>query len=164
MSLSGKFLHWHAEHGAKSKSYQELVERLQENGNTTLSRLLRASDSSFNRKRVVHVIGIERWSAHRMRTLLGEPLVMDEYDGYAPSAELPMAELATAFKETRATTIALLREFEAKGIALSQTAKHNELGDLSAGGWVVYISAHTGRETIGLTSNRHTKAQKAVES
>jgi hypothetical protein len=164
MSLNGIFLRWFAERGAKDKTYQELIQLLQENESTTLARLLNASDMGVNRKRAAHVIGIERWSAHRMRTLLGEPLVMDEYDGYAPSAELNMERLAGEFKVTRASTIALVRELEAKGIALSQTAKHNELGDLSAGGWIVYVSSHTGRETIALIPTLHHKTDKAVQS
>jgi hypothetical protein len=163
MSLAGLFLRWHSEWGAKGKSYQEILQRLQENESATLSRLLNAGDSSSNHKRVAHVIGIERWSAHRMRTLLGEPLVMDEYDGYAPSTDLSMEKLTAEFKETRTATIALVRELEAKGIALSQTAKHNELGDLSAGGWVVYISSHTGRETLALSPSLHSKANKATQ-
>jgi hypothetical protein len=164
MSLEGIVLRLHSEWSAKGKSYDELLQRLQKNERTTYERLLNAAELTWNRVRTCHVIGIERWGTHRLRTLLGEPLILDEYDGYAPSEELSMAKLATEFKRTRAATNALVRELQHKGISLSQTAKHNELGDLSVGGWLVYISSHTGRETLSLLPRLHGKANQAIES
>jgi hypothetical protein len=164
MFLRGIALRLHAEWEAKGKSYEELLQRLQKNERTTHERLLNAAELTWNRVRASHVIGIERWGAHRLRTLLGEPLILDEYDGYAPSEEMSMEKLAAEFKRTRAATKALVRELQHKGISLSQTAKHNELGDLSAGGWLVYLSSHTGRETLSLLPRLHGRANQAIES
>src|SRR5688500_2999838 len=107
MSLFGTLSRWFYELAVRGKSYDDLVQKLQKTEATVYSRLENASDSSINRARAVHVIGIERWSAHRLRVLLGEPLILDEYDGYAPSDHFSMEELASAFKQTRAATIAL---------------------------------------------------------
>lgn len=158
MSLTGIFLRSHAEWSAKGESYEELLQRLRKNEATTLARLRGIPDVERNRGVARHVIGIERWGAQRLRTLLGEPLVMDEYDGYAPSNDLSIAELTSEFQETRSATIALVDELRRQGIAPSATVKHNELGDLSVGGWIVYISSHTSRETLVLLQRKEGKA------
>jgi hypothetical protein len=82
---------------------------------------------------------------------LGEPLVMDEYDGYAPSTDLTTSELAAEFTRTRAVTKAIVKELQENGVSLSKTAKHNELGDISARAWIAYITNHTDRESRVLT-------------
>ena len=89
---------------------------------------------------------------------------MDEYDGYAPSEHLSMEELAAEFKQTRATTTALVHELQGRGIPLSAKVKHNEAGDLSLGGWLFYIENHTGRETAILTPGSGKKARQAASS
>lgn len=150
MSLSSRLLRWYYERAARNQGYADHIQRLQNNEAVTHARMSNAFNIAFNRARAAHVIGIERWASHRLRVLLGEPLVMDEYDGYAPSVQLSMAELAREFKETRAATLALVHELQEKGIDLSRTVKHNEVGDLSAGGWLFYIENHTGRETVAL--------------
>jgi len=43
------------------------------------------------------VIGIERWGQRRLRMLLGEPPVSDEYDSYRPGEDLSMPALRDAF-------------------------------------------------------------------
>jgi hypothetical protein len=164
MSLNGILSRWFYEWAARDKSYEELVQKLHKNEAATYSRMMNANEISFNRARAAHVIGIERWSAQRLRVLLGEPLVIDEYDGYAPSDQLSMAELAKEFKQTRAATIALVRELQNKGVDLSCTVIHNDVGDLSAGGWLFYIENHTGRETLALIPRLFNKTKHAVES
>jgi hypothetical protein len=164
MSLKGSLQRIYVEWSAKGDSYEALLQRLRKNESTTLPRLLNATEAAWNREHASHVIGIERWGAQRLRTLLGEPLVMDEYDGYAPSTDLNMAELAAEFKSTRAATLALVNELQSKGISLTKTAKHNELGDLSLGGWLAYISSHTARETLFTARHRQSKANHTTES
>ncbi|MCC6456694.1 MAG: DinB family protein [Caldilineaceae bacterium] len=164
MSLKGSLQRLYVEWSAKGDSYEELVQRLRKNESTTHARLLNATEAAWNRERASHVIGIERWGAQRLRTLLGEPLVMDEYDGYAPSTDLSMAELAAEFKSTRAATLALVNELERKGISLAKIAKHNELGDLSLGGWLAYISSHTARETLAVAQRRQNKTSQTTET
>ncbi len=125
--------------------------------------MVNANESDWNHTRAVHVIGIERWGAHRLRVPLGEPLVMDEYDGYAPNDQLSMVELAAEFQQTRAATIAVVRELQNKGIPLSQTVRHNEVGDLSVRGWIFYLENHMGRETTLLTQRKRDKANQVTE-
>ena len=151
------------EWAAKGKSYEYFLKKLDENEATVYARLVNAADFAFFRQRAVHVIGIECWGAHRLRVLLGEPLVIDEYDGYAPSEQLSMADLAQEFRQTRAATIALVHELQRKGVALTQTVKHNEVGDLSLGGWIFYLENHMWRETAFFTQDR-AKDKQPVQS
>jgi hypothetical protein len=164
MSLTGLVFRWFYETAARGKSYDDLLQKLERNEAVTHKRMLNGSSIAFNRERSAHVIGIERWAAHRLRVLLGEPLVIDEYDGYAPSKELSMEELAGEFLQTRAETKALVRELQQRGIPITQTVKHNEVGDLSAGGWLFYIENHTGRETSFLMQRRQKPEQDTVRS
>lgn len=150
MSLLGPIFNFFYETAAKGKSYEHFLQKFDENEDRVYRRMVNAKDSSFSRKRAVHVIGIERWGTHRLRVLLGEPLVIDEYDGYAPSENLSIQELAEEFKQTRAETVALVHELQKRGIPLSQTVKHNEAGDLSTGAWLFYLENHIGRETTVL--------------
>jgi hypothetical protein len=163
-SLNKLFTRPYIEWGARGKSYSDLLQRLQDNETATYKRFANATDVELNRSRASHIIGIERWSAHRMRTLLGEPLVIDEYDGYRPGDDLSMDELAEAYRQTRAATYALIRELQVKGVALSQRVWHNELGDISLGAWIVYISSHAGRETLALLQHLPGKVDRVHES
>jgi hypothetical protein len=147
MSFFGTMLRSASERDAQGDSYGDLLERLDKNEAESLPRFENAEDTVVNRARARHIIGIERWGQSRLRTLLGEPLVMDEYDGYQPSPDLTTTELAIEFQRTRAATKAIIQELQEKGVSLSQTAKHNELGDISARAWIAYISNHTGRES-----------------
>ena len=164
MSLSGTAFRLFYEWAAKGRSYEDFLRKLQKNETTVHGRLVNARDSAWNRTRAVHVIGIERWGTRRLRVLLGEPLIMDEYDGYAPSAQLSMVELAQEFKQTRAATLAVVHELQNKGIAISQTVKHNEVGDLSAGGWIFYLENHIGRETYLLMQGNKDKAKQVTQA
>jgi len=162
MGLRVSLLHWYYERAAKGKCYDEWLQRLQTNEATVYDRLVNATELSSNRKTVIHVIGIERWSTHRLRVLLGEPLIIDEYDGYAPSPQTSMEELASQFKATRAVTKSVVRELQSKGIPLTQEVIHNEVGEMSAGAWFFYIENHIGRETV-LLVQRLWHRQKTAE-
>jgi hypothetical protein len=145
--LQGKFLGFIAEQGAKGKDYDALAAQLEQGRRIAAGRFAAASDSGKNRHQAGHIIGIERWGQRRLRTLLGEPLVMDEYDAYRPGPQASMAELAVLFDETRSETITVLSELQHAAIALTMTAPHNDAGDLSVGGWIVYLSQHATRES-----------------
>jgi hypothetical protein len=148
MSLIDDMTRGFYERKAKNESYADLQERLHRNELAVYKRMMNATDFAHNHKTSAHVIGIERWGAHRLRVLLGEPLIVDEYDGYAPSAELSMPALAEEFKQTREATIALVSELQSKGVALTETVLQNDLGDMSLRAWIFYIENHTGRETL----------------
>jgi hypothetical protein len=147
MDWNAPFMHWFYERIAKGKSYEEMIQRLQRNETTIAARMTKAKETSYNRKQTIHVIGIERWSCHRLHVLLGEPLVMDEYDGYAPSAESTMTELVPQFKQTRAATITLAHELQDKEVPITAKVIHNGVGELTVGAWLFYIENHTGRDT-----------------
>lgn len=152
------------ERAAKNQNYDELLQRLQRNKQAVYSRMINATEFFYNRKSSIHVIGIERWSAHRLRVLLGEPLVIDEYDGYAPSDQLTMPEIAKEFQQTREATIALVKELQSKGIALTQTVRHNDLDEMSLRAWLFYIENHTGRETLMMVQRLTDRVQVNAES
>jgi hypothetical protein len=150
MDPIGKLLGFFAERGAKGKDYDALATRLEDEGKIVAAKMAEVADTPHNRHQAGHMIGIERWGQSRLRTLLGEPLVMDEYDGYRPNQEESMAALTQLFITTRAGTIALLRSLQQAGIPLTKQAPHNQLGPLSVGGWVVYLTQHATRERIVL--------------
>lgn len=147
MTIAGRILRFMAERSAKGRGYAELAETLESGKTTVQKRLQRATDNERNRNTASHVIGIERWGVHRLQSLLGLPLVMDEYDGYRPGKERSMAELADDFVQTRQDLLSLLRTLEDRKIALSQTTPHNEIGPLSAGAWIAYLNSHANRES-----------------
>lgn len=165
MSLIGFFFRTFYETAAKKHSYESLLQQLEENKQKVYERMSNARPSTFNRSRAAHVIGIERWGIQRLRVLLGEPLVIDEYDGYAPSEQLTMEQFAEAFMKTRAETMNVVRELQRRGVALTQTVKHNEVGDLSARGWIFYLENHMGRETMLLApQGSQNKEKPATQS
>ena len=88
---------------------------------------------------------IERWSARRLRTALGDTMTADEYDGYRPSTGMDMAALAEAFAAAREETIALAER--AADLPESVVVRHNDLGELNVKGWLVYIENHATRES-----------------
>lgn len=145
MSISGTLQRILIERTAARHTPGELLERLDRTGAVISERLGAAADTPGNRATAAHVIGIERWGQRRLRVALGEPLVRDEYDAYRPSEELDMAALAALFAETRQQTVALASL--AAQLPESVTAPHNDLGDLSVAGWLVYLEGHAERET-----------------
>lgn len=95
-----------------------------------------------------HVIGIERWCQSRLRVFLGEPLRMDEYDGYRPGPELQdMSALAEAFAQARTESVALLDEILAAGVDEETRVPHNDFGPLSLRRWVGYLHMHANFES-----------------
>lgn len=147
MSIFGTAQRYWMEWRANGKSYAELARSLQAGGEVVTRRFQTGSDSTANRKTASHIVGIERWGQQRLRSLLGEPLVMDEYDGYRPGPDCTLRELAAEFPETRRATLALLHTLEERNIALTQTVPHNESGLMSVGAWFVYFENHAGRES-----------------
>jgi hypothetical protein len=150
MSLIGKLLHFYMERSAAKSSLDELQTRLQLAGVRLVSRMEKGADTPADRERARHVIGMERWSQHRLRSLLGEPLVMDEYDGYRPQPDLPLITLGGEFSAARVQTLALIQELRKAGGVEGKTVPHNDMGDLSVRGWLVYLNAHSTRELQGI--------------
>ena len=107
-SITGKlFRVLMVDRSAKNKSLDVLQGQLSESKQTILSKIGVAADNETNREQLSHVIGIERWGQNRLKVLLGEPLKMDEYEGYRPQGMKSLAELAEEFSRTRQATLAL---------------------------------------------------------
>ena len=106
-----------------------------------------AIDNPRNRELMAHVIGMERWGQSRLRTLLDEPLVLEEYDGYRPADSLDMPALGETFESARQHTLALVEELQNAGIPLTKTALHNQMGKMSLAGWLFYLNMHATMES-----------------
>jgi hypothetical protein len=150
MSLIGKLLHFVMERSAGKTNLDELQTKLQTASAGLASQMEKGADTPDNRQRASHVIGIERWSQRRLRTLLGEPLVMDEYDSYRPSPDLTLKALGAEFTAARQQTLALIQELRQANCVEGKTVPHNEIGNLSVLGWLVYINSHAAREAQGI--------------
>ena len=88
---------------------------------------------------------MERWGQSRLRVALGQPLVLDEYDGYRPTMGQSWNELQDAFTATREQTILLAEQFASAELG-ETTVRHNEFGDLSILQWLVYLRTHANTE------------------
>ncbi len=131
---------------ARTMSLSEMAQKMEETGQTLAQDLASASDIHANYEVLAHIIGIEHWGQRRLRVLLGEPPLTDEYDSYRPSVALFWDDLRKAFTETRAETVKLARDLEAAGVDESDAVAHNELGILTALGWLRYLDMHANLE------------------
>ena len=125
----------------------EFPARLETGGQDILQRLKTADATDQNRRQLRHIIGIERWGQRRLRVLLGEPLVMDEYDEYRPSHDQSWQELQQDFKETRNQTVYLAHQLEDDGIRPEVKVPHNQHGDFNVRQWLYYLLGHADMES-----------------
>jgi len=145
MSFVGRIIHFVIEYRSRGLSYAQACQDLQSGGEKIDALLRQAEDTPANRSQAGHVIGMERWGIQRLSCLLnGTPPLMDEYDSHRPAQELPMPALADAFKETRATTLALAARLEPLA---DQKVAHNNIGDLSVKTWLAYLNTHANTES-----------------
>jgi len=70
--------------------------------------------------------------------------LQDEYDGYRPAPGLDWPGLQAEFQSTRRETLALARQLEQAGA--EARVHHNEMGELSARGWLYYLNMHADME------------------
>lgn len=134
------------ERPGKRKDYEEWAQALQVSGQKIQSKLAMLPASAENRRILRHIIGIERWGQSRLRVLLGYPLVIDEYDGYRPPRDMPWEELRDEFAATRGETIDLARRLAWSPVTFD-TVPHNDVGPLTARGWLAYLDGHAKRES-----------------
>lgn len=135
-----------AEWQARGRSSEAFAAALERSGTNITARFEGAKDTPGNREAVNHITGLERWGGRRLRVALGEPLVMDSYRAYRLPEESDIKTLARAFVDTRRTTVALALELGRIDPNLRTSVRHNDLGELSVGGWLAYLEAHAGRE------------------
>ncbi len=147
MSIVGKVLAALVEMQGRRAPVSEWGARLANSAEAVAGRLATAPDTAKNRDLAAHIIGIERWGQRRLRMLLGEPPIRDEYDRYRPDAEQNLAALADVFRQTRAETVRVIAELEAAGCVPTTTAPHNDLGNVSIRGWLSYLDGHAAMES-----------------
>jgi hypothetical protein len=138
---------WFIERPANKRTVAELISRLERSSGPIIERATTVTDTPANRKQLRHIIGIERWGQRRLRAFLGEPPPHDEYDGYQPADSLTLAELTSAFQQTRQETLALARQAEAAGVPPTAKVAHNAAGDFSLRAWLGYLNSHAEMES-----------------
>lgn len=129
---------------AEQRDMALLTEGLRQSAEKIYHKVKAAEPNSHNHQIFTHIIGIERWGQNRLKVALGEPLVMDEYNGYRPARERAWDALIDDFVKTRQETIAI-----AKQIARTSSPPlipHNTLGDLSVEAWLMYLQLHADGE------------------
>ena len=151
--IIGAILRPITERQAGQRSFAELAEALEDSGEKLRARLASVPDTPANREALNHIIGIERWGQRRLRVGLGEPFVSDGYRGYRLPENTALDDLRRAFAETRQQTVALARALAAAGGDPARKVRHNDLGELSLRGWLVYLAAHASREGLRLRGN-----------
>jgi len=141
--IAGLFI----ERPAKKRTFEQFVSSLNEVGKTVTERIAKGDETEANSKLIRHIIGIERWGQRRLKVALGEPLLLDEYDGYQPEAGMKVKKLQEVFQTTRHETIYLAQQFATRAIDPNTTVKHNNFGELTLRGWLQYLQGHAKRES-----------------
>jgi hypothetical protein len=146
VSFVGSLIRMFVERKASKTSLDEIRKGIETSGKDIAARIAGAVDSPANRMQAGHVIGMERWALQRLRSALSPatPPVMDEYDGYRPSADLSMDVLAGEFSTARADTLVLLEDLRD---LQDCHVLHNDLGSLSVRGWLLYLDQHASLES-----------------
>jgi len=138
------------ERPGNKKSYDEFREALEEGRQTIQQRIASAADNEFNRDKLSHIIGIERWGQRRLEVALGKPMVNDEHDGYRPDVNTALNAQSTAFEETRQRTMELAKELAEKNVSRDFKVLHNGFGPLTTRGWLQYLNFHANQEAKGI--------------
>jgi hypothetical protein len=144
MGITGKVIRFVMEIQAKNASLDELRAKLEAGAETTAARLAQGVDTLENRAQAAHLVGIERWGAHRLQAALQGMPDSGEYDPYRPSPDVTMPALVAEFRRARAETAALA---EALRPAQDKIVLHNDLGEMSVKGWLVYLRTHAEMES-----------------
>ena len=137
--------HFAFERPASKRSWSILLDDLARGGATVEQRVAAVSDTPRNRKQLGHVITIERWGCQRLRSALGEPLVLDESDQYAPSENLTKTGLLKEWMLARRATMLLAADLQT--LPESTTVVHNQFGPLSLRAWIRYLTSHANMES-----------------
>ena len=133
---------------ARKLTYADLIARLERGDVRIRARIARAMPSASNSDTLRHIVGIERWGQRRLRTILGEPPIADESEGYRPDPTTDWPALRDEWAATRRETIALAGRIAAARINDGTKAGHNDLGDLTGREWLLYLSTHASLEAF----------------
>ncbi|MFN8444607.1 MAG: hypothetical protein U0175_27730 [Caldilineaceae bacterium] len=132
--------------GAK-RSLAEWSDQLAADGRTIDNHVAAAKDAIKAQTVLRHMTGIERWGQQRLRVFLGQPLIVDEYDGYRTATNLSTEEQRVEFRKTRAETVEIVRKIAALKPDLTNKVLHNSFGPLTARGWLRYLDMHANLES-----------------
>jgi hypothetical protein len=132
---------------ARKQSYDTLIAALEASGQRLLTQFDTKADTQRNREQLRHIIGIERWGQRRLQSMLGAPLLNEEYDQYQPDANLDFAALRRSFQETRQESVLMARRIQAQGISKATPVRHNQFGDLPIDAWLRYLTTHAAIES-----------------
>ncbi|MFZ2357822.1 MAG: hypothetical protein WA040_00620 [Anaerolineae bacterium] len=127
-SITNRFL----ERPFRNLSAAQIAQRLELDGRTLERTFAAAKDNEHNRKLLNHIIGIERWGQSRLRVALGEPLAMDEYDGYRPPRKASWSELQNAFRSARQQSVALADQLDCEVFIPAVASRIKERRHLAA--------------------------------
>jgi hypothetical protein len=137
--IAGLFL----EQPAKRKSFAQLRSALELSGVQMQARL---ESGKANPELLRHIIQIESWGQHRLRSSLSEVrLEMDRSGAYAPDAALGWDELKSEFAKVRQETLEIARRLELASPPPSPVV-HNQFGPVSVKGWLWYLNIHASME------------------
>jgi len=136
------------ERPARGKSYTELALELDNAGQKILARLRGKKMTEFNHRVLSHITGIERWGQSRLRSLLGGPLLQDEYNGYRPAKDIAWDALIEEFRATRAETVDLAHALAIAAVDPTATIPHNDFGPITVRAWLRYLQTHASREIL----------------
>lgn len=142
-TITGLFI----EMPARMSGFDRLILNLEKTGRGIEKRIVAAGDRPNNREALAHIVGMERWGQQRLRVALGEPLVIDEYDGYMPENET-WPELQQSFRATRQVTVSLSKSLRMARVDPGMRIKHNQFGEMSLLGWLYYLNLHANLESI----------------
>jgi hypothetical protein len=137
--IAGLFL----ENPAKSKSFAQLRSALELSGIQMQARL---ESGKANPELLRHIIQIESWGQHRLRSSIGEVrFEMNGSGAYAPDAALGWDELKSEFAKVRQETLEIACRLELAN-PLPGPVVHNQFGPLSVKGWLQYLNIHASTE------------------
>jgi hypothetical protein len=138
---------------ARKLTLTDLARKMEVSGQKLEHVLAKATSSYAHYDCLSHIIGIERWGQQRLRHVLGEPLVLDEYDSYRPSIALFWEELGAEFTITRQQTLALIRKLQQACGDQTAAVRHNQLGIMTIHGWLLYLDMHANLEAKKFTNH-----------
>ncbi len=132
---------WWVNYKTRNRSYDSLITML-EKGMGLIEKRLQKPDTDKNHAVLTHIIGIEIWSQKKLATALGDPAGEHEYMPYRPSKNTEWDNLVPLMRQTRADTIALAKRLAQANIDPNRKIKHNDWGDLTVKGWLMYMHLH----------------------
>jgi len=133
---------WWVNYRTQNRSYESLITML-EKGMAKIEKHAHIAPNDTYHALWTHIIGIEIWSQRKLATALGDPAGEHDYMPYRPSKNTEWDDLLPLMRQTRADTIALAKRLAQANVDPNLKINHNDWGDLTIKGWLMYIHLHT---------------------